>query len=79
MSLEEFGDLQLKDALERQVAEKEAATSSVQTIRRYNQLEEAGDEDDEVLVDAATTKDREWDEWREDNPKGWGNKAGKRY
>ena len=27
----------------------------------------------------ATMKDREWDNWKEDNPRGWGNKMGKRF
>jgi hypothetical protein len=46
---------------------------------RYNQLVDAGDEDNKELVDQATMADREWDDWKESNPKGWGNKMGKRY
>jgi immunoglobulin-binding protein 1 len=40
---------------------------------------DAGDEDNKELVDQATMADREWDDWKESNPKGWGNKMGKRY
>jgi len=47
--------------------------------RRYHQLEADGDEDVERLVDAATINDRDWDIFKEANPKGWGNKAGKRF
>lgn len=47
--------------------------------RRYNQLLQAGEEDDADLVDEATVQDREWDAFKEANPKGWGNKAGKRF
>lgn len=78
MTLEEFADLELADAMRRQEAEKKAELDAVAS-RRYAQLEEAGEEDDEKLVDIATKKDREWDEWKEENPRGSGNKLGKRY
>ena len=41
--------------------------------------EEDGDEDKEELVDQATEKDREWDDWKDNNPRGWGNKMNKRF
>ena len=47
--------------------------------RRYAQLVADGEEDDSALVDQATVKDREWDSWKEENPRGWGNKMGKRF
>ncbi len=47
--------------------------------RRYAQLVADGEEDDGALVDQATIKDREWDSWKEENPRGWGNKMGKRF
>ena len=40
---------------------------------------EASDEDDLALADEAAKADREWDRWKEDNPRGWGNKANKRF
>jgi len=40
---------------------------------------EAGLEDDTTLVDEGIHRDREWDEWKEANPKGSGNKANKKY
>lgn len=27
----------------------------------------------------AADKDRAWDDWKDNNPRGWGNKAGKRF
>ena len=35
-------------------------------------------QDNQGLVDAATAEDREWDRFKEANPRGWGNKMGKR-
>ncbi|KAI8056650.1 TAP42-like protein [Syncephalis plumigaleata] len=34
-------------------------------------------EDNEEEVDAKTYKDREWDDFKDDNPRGWGNRKGK--
>lgn len=47
------------------------------TTRRYNQLEIDGDEDDEELVEKAVHRDREWDDWKDEHPRGSGNKANK--
>ena len=44
-----------------------------------SQLEADGDEDNARLVEAAVYNDREWDAWKEANPKGSGNKMGKRF
>lgn len=76
MTLEEYADGQMADAKARQEAEKQAEEGAV---RRQKDLERDGDEDDLSLSDQATVKDREWDEFREENPRGWGNKMGKRY
>jgi hypothetical protein len=47
--------------------------------RRYAQLEADGEEDDEKLVEEAAYHDRAWDDWKDDHPRGMGNKAGKRF
>lgn len=47
------------------------------TTRRYNQLEIDGDEDNEELVEKAVHRDREWDDWKDEHPRGSGNKANK--
>lgn len=84
MSLEEFADREKAEAIERSRIQAENAASgkgedTENETRRYAQLEADGDEDVMRLVDAATIKDREWDAFKESNPKGWGNKAGKRF
>jgi len=76
LSLEEYADRQVAEATERAVREQEAEKSAV---RKYRDLEAAGLEDDSALVDQATIKDRDWDTFKEDNPRGWGNKMGKRF
>lgn len=53
-------------------------TSKPSTRRRYDQLEADGDEDNEELVEQATYHDRDWDNWKDENPRGAGNKANKR-
>ena len=39
---------------------------------KMKQLEEMGKEDDMELVDKATDRDRQWDDWKDMNPKGYG-------
>ena len=75
MTLEELAEIELKDALERQERSKNAKGPD----KKYAQLEEEGLEDDEELVDKATVRDRAWDDWTDENPKGIGNKAGKLF
>eukprot|EP01031_Cornospumella_fuschlensis_P030560 gene30560-36933_t len=75
MSLEEFADLEMQQALEREQRQQEGDGAT----KRYQQLLQEGLEDDADLVDAATVKDREWDDWKDNNPRGWGNKMGKRF
>ena len=74
MTLEEFADRELADASLRD----EAQQHQEQGPRRYRQLEADGEEDNAELVDAATCEDRDWDAFKEANPRGWGNKMGKR-
>lgn len=56
---------------------QEAPKDSSSSRRRYDQLEMDGDEDDEDLVEQAARYDREWDDWKAENPRGSGNKANK--
>lgn len=46
--------------------------------RRYAQLEADGEEDDAQLVEEAAYHDRGWDDWKDQHPRGMGNKAEKR-
>ncbi|TMW65232.1 hypothetical protein Poli38472_009399 [Pythium oligandrum] len=75
MSLEEYADREVADAMERQKREAEAP----QAPRRYEQLLEEGEEDNHGLVDEATYKDRAWDDWKDANPRGIGNKKGSQF
>jgi immunoglobulin-binding protein 1 len=75
MSLAEFADIEVAQAIER--GQKEAAAEG--PVRKIKQLEADGDEERLDLVDLATTEDRNWDAWKEENPRGWGNKMGKRF
>lgn len=68
MSLEEFARREVEEAKRREERQKNAPKDS----RRYEHLHRDGDEDDERLADEATMKDREWDNWKDDNVKGAG-------
>ena len=69
MSLEEFADLEVADAIARGKRSEEAEKTKVRTLK---QLEEEGLEDDEDLFEAARQKDSDWANWKDDNPKGSG-------
>jgi immunoglobulin-binding protein 1 len=75
MSLEELADREYADAVERQQREADAPVGP----RRYEQLHEDGDEDDHKLVNEATEKDRAWDDYKDANPRGIGNKKGSQF
>ena len=46
---------------------------------RYDQLVAEGLEDDETLAEEAAYRDRAWDNWKDENPRGSGNKMGKLF
>ena len=66
MTLEELADMEIADARERAAKSKAKGPGP----RKIKQLEEDGDEDDHALVDEATIKDRNWDDWCDANPRG---------
>src|SRR5690606_21764862 len=35
------------------------------------------DDNDEAAIDAETIKARNWDDFKDENPKGWGNRGGR--
>mmetsp|Transcript_5516 Transcript_5516/g.6070 ORF Transcript_5516/g.6070 Transcript_5516/m.6070 type:complete len:333 (-) Transcript_5516:115-1113(-) len=61
MSLEEFAEMEVKEAMERSEKEK-------------NIPKENSDSEDEEVSDRKTYKARHWDDWRDNNEKGAGNK-----
>lgn len=78
MSLDELAEREKADAIRRSEAQKVAEAEAMLKPRRYDQLERDGMEDDEKLVEASAKLDREWDDWKEENPRGSGNKMSER-
>ena len=76
MSLEDLGEREVKDAMEREARQKISEEKSKNAPRRYEYLVRDGMEDDANLVDASAKLDRDWDDWKAENPKGSGNKMG---
>lgn len=78
MSLEELGEREYKAAIEREARQKEAEANKMDEPRRYEDLVRDGMEDNPDLVDASAKLDRDWDDWKDENPRGSGNKMGNR-
>mmetsp|Transcript_13976 Transcript_13976/g.19639 ORF Transcript_13976/g.19639 Transcript_13976/m.19639 type:complete len:375 (-) Transcript_13976:33-1157(-) len=78
MSLEELGEREYQEAVEREKRQKEAEAQQALAPRRYEQLVKDGLEDNADLVDASAKLDREWDKFKDENPRGSGNKMGDR-
>ena len=78
MSLEELGDIERAQAIEREAQQKVSEAQQINEPRRYEQLVKDGMEDEHALVDASAELDRKWDDWKDENPRGSGNKMGDR-
>ncbi|VEU39552.1 unnamed protein product [Pseudo-nitzschia multistriata] len=78
MTLEELGEREYQEAVEREARQNAAEAERVKQPRRYEQLANDGLEDNADLVDASAKLDREWDDWKDENPKGSGNKHANR-
>jgi immunoglobulin-binding protein 1 len=76
MSLEELADREVARALEREARQKESEAHRLTQPRRMEQLRKDGQEDDADLVDASAALDRQWDDFKDENPRGSGNKRG---
>jgi len=76
MSLDEYAEKEMQEAKLR--AERQAGSEAHNKTkpRKYEYLQRDGLEDDAKLVDASAKIDREWDDWKDENPKGSGNKMG---
>jgi immunoglobulin-binding protein 1 len=74
MSLEELADREVKAAIERDERQKEAEAENENAPRRYEDLIRDGLEDNSELVNASAKLDRDWDDWKDENPRGSGNK-----
>jgi hypothetical protein len=76
MRLDEWAEIEVRRARERE-ARQAAAEIQIRTQpRRYDQLVKDGMEDDQDLVDASAALDRKWDDFKDENPRGSGNKRG---
>jgi hypothetical protein len=60
--------------MEREERQKQAESEQAKQPRRYEDLERDGMEDNAELVDASAKLDRDWDDWKNENPRGSGNK-----
>jgi immunoglobulin-binding protein 1 len=76
LTLDEFAQRELADAAEREQRQTESEVYQKTQPRRYEQLVKDGMEDDPDLVEASAALDRAWDVFKDENPKGSGNKRG---
>ncbi|KAG7340153.1 TAP42-like family protein [Nitzschia inconspicua] len=78
MTLEELGEREYQQAMEREERQKQAEANKKNEPRRYEDLVRDGMEDNAELVEASAKLDREWDDWKDANPRGSGNKMANR-
>lgn len=76
MTLEELAEKEVEAAMERDRLQKQHEAAQESAPKRYEQLVTAGLEDSEFLVDASAPLDRAWDDFKDENPRGSGNKRG---
>eukprot|EP00978_Attheya_sp_CCMP212_P042106 scaffold251243_cov43-Attheya_sp.AAC.2 len=74
MTLQELGDREVADARAREENQKVAEAEALHQPRRYDQLVRDGMEDNADLADASAALDRKWDQFKDENPRGSGNK-----
>lgn len=78
MTLAELGEIERNEAIARSEAQKLAEAENVFKPKRYDQLVKDGMEDNAELVEASAKLDRDWDDWKDENPRGSGNKNSER-
>lgn len=76
MTIEELAEREIADAMAREERQQMAQAQQQEAPRRYEQLVKDGMEDRADLVDASADLDRKWDDWKDENPRGSGNKRG---
>jgi immunoglobulin-binding protein 1 len=76
MTLDEFDELEytLMKNKEKKVAD--AAQARKEELARYG-IENSDDSENEMVADAKRYKEREWDDWKDENEKGAGNRNGR--
>jgi len=78
VSLEEYGETERRKAIQRGKDQTLAEEHAKLQPRRYDQLVRDGMEDDADLVDQSAAVDRKWDDFKDANPRGSGNKMADR-
>ena len=78
MTLDELAEKEVQEAIARSQQQDIAEREKKLQPRRYEFLVRDGLEDDKDLVDASAKLDRDWDDWKDENPRGSGNKMGDR-
>jgi hypothetical protein len=78
MTLQQLGDIEYANAIQRAEQQRIVESQSMYQPRRYDQLVRDGMEDDSNLVEQSAKLDRDWDDWKDENPKGCGNKMSER-
>jgi immunoglobulin-binding protein 1 len=78
MSLEELGEREYHQAVEREARQKVSEAERANDPRRYDDLVRDEMEDEIDLVDASAKLDQAWDDWKDENPRGSGNKMANR-
>ena len=76
MTLDELAEKEVQEATQRSIQQQAAEEERKHQPRRYELLVRDGLEDDDRLVDASAKLDRDWDDWKDQNPRGSGNKMG---
>ncbi|KAL7556950.1 hypothetical protein ACA910_005299 [Epithemia clementina (nom. ined.)] len=76
MTIEELAEIEVAAAMERDRRQKQQEAAQEGAPRRYEQLVKAGLEDNAALMDASAPLDRAWDDFKDENPRGSGNKRG---
>ena len=78
MTLEQYAAHEMEALKERQENELQQQLLNPKT-KRFDQLVDAGEEDDLALVEKAVYADRKWDDWKDAHPRGHGNKKGSQF
>ena len=74
MSLDELAAREVADAQARDERQRKSEAAQQLAPRRYDQLIKDGLDDNADLVDASAVLDRQWDDFKDENPRGSGNK-----
>jgi len=78
MKIDKIAKKEVQEAIARSQQQDIAEREKKLQPRRYEFLVRDGLEDDKDLVDASAKLDRDWDDWKDENPRGSGNKMGDR-